>query len=154
MKKIIVGVAAVSILALLFAVDSYAQMGPGFKWHGSGGWGMGTPYQRQYDPAKVETINGTVEAVEMVTPMKGMYKAVALMVKTGSETIAVHLGPEWYIGRLDVKILKGDTVEVKGSRISFAGKPAIIAAEIKKGDTVLVLRNEAGIPVWAGWRRQ
>jgi len=83
-----------------------------------------------------------------------MYKAVALMVKTGSETIAVHLGPEWYIGRLDVKILKGDTVEVKGSRVSFAGKPAMIAAEIKKDDIVLVLRNEAGVPVWAGWRRQ
>jgi len=154
MKRLSLVIGVVSVLALLFAVDSFAQMGQGYKWHGSGGWGMETPYQRQYDPAKVETIKGTVEAVEMVTPMKGMYKAVALMVKTGSETIAVHLGPEWYIGRLDVKILKGDTVEVKGSRVSFAGKPAMIAAEIKKDDIVLVLRNEAGVPVWAGWRRQ
>lgn len=154
MKKIIVGLAAVSVIALLFAADSFAQMGPGFKWRGSEGWGMGTPYQRMYDPAKVETITGTVESVEMVTPMKGMYKAVGLIVKTGSETITVHLGPEWYIARLDMKIQKGDAVEVKGSRVSFAGKPAIIAAEIKKGDNVLVLRNEVGVPVWAGWRRQ
>jgi hypothetical protein len=43
--------------------------------------GMGTPYQRMYDPAKVETIMGTVEAVETVAPMKGMHRAVSLMVK-------------------------------------------------------------------------
>jgi len=86
-------------------------------------------------------------------PMKGMYAAVTLAVKTDKETIAVHLGPEWYIGRLDAKIAKGDTVEVRGSRVTFDDKPAIIAAEVKKGDNVLALRDSAGIPVWSGWRR-
>jgi len=37
--------------------------------------------------------------------------------------------------------------------IYFAGKPAIIAGEIKKGGNVLVLRDDNGVPVWAGWRR-
>jgi hypothetical protein len=64
-----------------------------------------------------------------------------------------RFGPEWYIERQDVKLEKGDKIEVKGSRIIFNGKPAIVAAELKKGDSVLVLRDSAGVPAWAGWRR-
>jgi len=154
MAMITAGVTMFSLIALIVTVDASAQRGPCFRWQGSGGWGMGSPYQRMYEPAKLETIKGRVEAVEMITPLRGMHNAVALMVKTDKESLAVHLGPEWYIARLDTKIEKGDKVEVKGMRATFDGKPAIIAAEIKKGDDVLSLRNEAGIPAWAGWRRR
>jgi hypothetical protein len=155
MKRLTVVATAVTVIAILFTANSFAQMGQGYTWRGSGGWGMGTPYQRMYDPAKVETIKGTVEAVETVAPMKGMHRAVSLMVKTDKETMPVHLGPEWYIERLDTKIQKGEVIEVRGSRISFNGKPIIIAAEIKKdkGEHIIVLRDDAGIPVWAGWRK-
>ncbi len=122
-------------------------------WQGSGGWGMGSQYNRMYNTATVETVSGTIESVDKVTPMKGMNYGVHVMVKTDKETIPVHLGPGWYIERLDTKLEKGDKVEVKGSRVTIAGKPAIIAAEVKKGDNTLVLRDSAGIPVWAGWRR-
>lgn len=44
-------------------------------------------------------------------------------------------------------------VEVKGSRITFDGKPVVIAAEVKKGQDVLHFRDENGVPVWSGWRR-
>jgi hypothetical protein len=152
MKKSVFVIVMVSILFLGLAAESFAQRGP-MNWRGSGGWGPGTPYNRMYDAAKVETVSGTVESIGTVTPMKGMYPAVQLILKTDKETIPVHLGPEWYISRLDTKIAKGDTIEVKGSRVSFADKPAIIAAEIKKGDSLLVLRDSSGIPVWAGWRR-
>jgi hypothetical protein len=156
MKKSTAVAVAISVIAILFTANSYAQMGMGYKWQGSGGWGMGTPYQRMYDPAKVETIKGTVDAVETVVPMKGMHKAVSIMVKTDKETIPVHLGPEWYIERLDTKILKGDAIEVRGSRVIFDGKPILIAAEIKKdkSEHIIVLRDDAGIPVWAGWKRK
>jgi len=33
------------------------------------------------------------------------------------------------------------------------GQPAVIAAEVKKGDIVLKLRDDNGIPVWSGWRK-
>ena len=62
----------------------------------------------------------------------------------------MHLGPVWYIERLDIKIKKGDKVGVKGSRVMMRDKPTIIAAEVKKGDEVLILRDEDGIPVWSG----
>jgi len=152
MKKLFIFITVISIITLGLTANSFAQKGA-FKWRGSGGWGPGTPYNRMYDPAKVETVSGKVEAVTQIVPMKGMYAAAAVVLKTDKETIPVHLGPEWYIGRLDTKIIKGDTIEVKGARTTFNGKPAIIAGEIKKGDSVLVLRDASGIPIWSGWRR-
>lgn len=47
-----------------------------------------------------------------------------------------------------------DRIEVKGSRITSAEKPAIIAAEMKKGNEILTLRDENGFPIRAGWRRR
>ncbi len=146
----------VTILLLIFATSlAFAQRERGERgWQGSGGWGMGTQYQRVYNPATVETISGTVESVEKIAPLKGMNYGIHISVKTDKETIAVHLGPEWYIARQDIKIEKGNVVEVKGSRVTIANKPAIIAAEVKKGDDILMLRDSAGIPAWAGWRRR
>ncbi|NWF91636.1 MAG: DNA-binding protein [Syntrophaceae bacterium] len=141
------------VVAFVVLVASVALAQPWKGWRGSGGWGMGNPYQRNYNPATVETISGVVESVNQVTPVKGMSPGIELIVKTDKETIPVHLGPAYYIERLDVKIEKGDKVEAKGSRATFSGKPAIIAGEIRKGDSVLKLRDDAGIPIWSGWRR-
>ncbi|MGC1454840.1 MAG: DNA-binding protein [Nitrospirota bacterium] len=145
-------VSVVVVVSLLFIVST-AFAGPWRGWRGSGGWGMGSQYQRMYNPATVETLSGTVESVDKVTPMKGMHTGVHVMLKTDKEMISVHLGPEWYVERQDVKIEKGDKIEVKGSRVTFADKPAIIAADVKKGDSTLVLRDSSGIPAWAGWRK-
>ncbi len=146
-------ITSVTFALLAFFVASVALAGPWNGWRGSGGWGTGSPYQRMYDPATVESVSGIVESVNKITPAKGMYSGIHLTLKTDKETIDVHLGPEWYIERQDVKIEKGDKVDVRGSRITFNGKPAIIAAELKKGDSTLILRDSAGIPAWAGWRR-
>ena len=148
-KNIISVIVAVSLLLTVSIVFA----GPWNGWRGSGGWGMGSQYNRMYNPATVETLSGAVETVDKVMPMKGMHSGVHVVLKTDKETISVQLGPEWYIERLDTKIQKGDKIEVKGSRVTFAGKPAIIAAEVKKGDSTLMLRDSAGIPAWAGWRR-
>jgi len=72
---------------------------------------MGSQYQRMYDPKTVETISGTIESIDKIIPMKGMYYGIHLLLKTDKETIPVHLGPGWYIERLDTKIGKGDRRE-------------------------------------------
>jgi len=146
---------SIGAIALLVATtDSFAQKGPGMMWRGSGGWGPGSPYNRMYDPKTVETVSGEVVSVSQITPNKGMGAGVHMTLNTGKETISVHLGPSWYLENQDVKVEAKDKVEVKGSKITFGGKPAIIAMEIKKGDEVLKLRDDAGFPVWAGWRRR
>ncbi len=154
MKKLGTCVAIVAALSLLLATQSGAQAGRGYRYGGSGGWGPGTQYGRVYDPKTVETISGEVVGVHKITPMKGMSYGVHLTLKTDKETISVHLGPGWYIENQDVGIEPKDKIEIKGSRITFAAKPAIIAAEVKRGDQILKLREENGFPVWAGWRKR
>ena len=154
MKKLFDLVVLVSLAMSLASWSAFAQRGPGMMWRGSGGWGPGTQYNRMYDSKTVETISGEITVVDRITPLKGMSGGVHMSVKTDKETISVHLGPSFYIENQDVKLQAKDKVEVKGSRITFGGKPAIIAAEVKKGDEVLKLRDDAGFPVWIGWRRR
>jgi hypothetical protein len=151
-QKFAVLITMIFVFAFVFATESFAQGGMNRK--GSGGWGTGTQYGRMYDPKTVETIVGVVVRVEKIIPTKGMSNGVHLIVKTDKETVSVHLGPAWYIDNQDIKIDPKDKIEVKGSRITFDGKPAIIAAEVKKGNEILELRNENGIPSWSGWKRR
>ena len=154
MRQFRLGLALATMSVLVGAVSSFAQPRQGMMWRGSGGWGPGSQYNRMYDPKAVETISGEVTSIDRITPMKGMTGGVHMNVKTEKDTISVHLGPGWYLENQDVKIETKDRVEVKGARTTFAGKPAIIAAEVKKGDEVLKLRDDSGFPVWAGWRRR
>ena len=145
----------VSIIIILAAVsvasESVAQgMGAGRM----GGWGRRGVYQRLYNPDTVKTLSGEVEALEYFAPQEGMRQGVHLQLKTDGKTLLIHLGPRWFLDNQDVQIEKGDQIEVKGSLITYKDKPAIIAAEIEKGDDVLQLRDENGFPQWAGWRRR
>ncbi len=146
-------ISAIIIAVLVVPVTFTAFAAPGTWGRGSGGWGMGSSYQKMYNPATVETVTGEVISVDQVKPMKRMGAGIHIQLKNDNETISVHLGPAWYIERLDARIEKGDAIEVKGSRVTVGGKPAIIAAAVRKGDAILKLRDDSGIPVWAGWRR-
>lgn len=152
MKKPMPAIAALTVFGAFGANVALAQRG--IAWRGGGGWGPGTAYARLYNPKTVETISGEVVSADRITPMKGMYYGVHLMVKTNKETISVHLGPGWYIENQDVKLLPKDKIEVKGSRITYEGKPAILAATVTKGDEVMELRDANGFPTWSGWRRR
>jgi len=152
MKQTVAILTATTFLGLLITSHAIAQRGPGRR--GGGGWGPGAGYGRMYDPKTVETLKGEVVGVEQFTPQKGMSPGVHLQLQTDKEKISVHLGPAWYIDRQEVELAKGDRIEVKGSRVSFEGKPAVIAAEVRKGDETLTLRDSSGFPVWSGWRRR
>jgi hypothetical protein len=124
------------------------------NWKGSGGWGMENQYMSMFNPKTVETISGEVIRVGRIVPFKGMSRGVHLLLKTDKENISVHLGPAWFIENQDIKVEPGDRVEVKGSRITFRGKPIIITTELKKGDIILRLRDENGLPLWSGYRKR
>jgi len=104
--------------------------------------------QRDYDPKTVETIRGTVLSVEKTTPTKGRGYWVDLMLQTENGTIAVQLGPAWYIDNQTPRIEANNTMTVTGSRVTMDGRPAIVAADITKGNELLKLRDNNGIPVW------
>ena len=154
MKKANFLLAIAMLVVFAFVGLTSAQPRGGMMWRGSGGWGPGSQYNRMYDPKSLETISGEVTKVDRITPSQGMSGGIHMLVKTDKETVSVHLGPSWYLENQDVKIEPKDKVEVKGAKTTFAGKPAIIAAEVKKGDEVLKLRDDSGFPVWSGWRRR
>jgi hypothetical protein len=133
--------ALVLILALTMACGSENQ--------GGLGPGGGAGYDRMYDPKTVETVSGEVVSVDKIAD-RGRGYGLNLNLKTGKETILVYLGPGWFLEKQDLTFATKDQVEITGSQIAFQGKPAIIAAQVKKGDKRLKLRDPAGIPAWAG----
>jgi len=129
MRKIGIFTVVVFLMTFFLVAESFAQRG--MRWSGSRGWGPGNQYGRMYNPNTVETISGEVVRVDKITPLRGMSYGIHLIVKTEKEEISVHLGPGWFIENQDLKIEPKDKIEVKGSRITFQGNPAIIAAEVK-----------------------
>lgn len=106
----------------------------------------------RYDPATVETIEGTVRSVDLQPARYGSHTGVHLTVAVGDETVPVHLGPSWFLDNQDEQVDVGDEIVVVGSRVTLGGAPVVIAREVRRGDAVLVLRDDAGYPAWRGWR--
>lgn len=135
------------ICLLLATASAWAQptgSGPGMGGRGPGG-GMGMGRGMQYDPQTVETVSGEVTQVQQ---MPGRAAGVHLQVKTDKETITVILGTASYLEQQPVKVAVGDKVEIKGSRVQRPSRTLLIAAELKKGDQVLKLRDDQGNPLW------
>jgi hypothetical protein len=109
---------------------------------------------RRYDTKTVETVQGKVLSIEKTSPPGSRRHGIHLMLKTDKETIPVHLGPAWYVDKQTPRIEANDTITVTGSRITIDGKETIIAAQVKKGDEILKLRDENGVPAWSGAGRR
>lgn len=135
------------VIVLTINADVFAQQR-------NTGWGRNSNYGRLFNPKTVETLTGTVVAVERILLSENMSYGIHLKVKTNAETISVHLGPAWYIDNQDIQFVKGDKVTITGSRITFKKAPAIIATNATKNDLVLQLRDNNGYPTWSGWRRK
>jgi hypothetical protein len=105
-----------------------------------------------YDKSTEITVKGEVTDVSTQTGHHGM-SGVHITVKGDTGSIAVHLGPAAFLEEQHLVIAKGDIVEVVGSKVKMADGEAVLARTVKKGETVTVLRDENGMPKWAGMRR-
>jgi hypothetical protein len=152
MKRVgVLGV--VALVTGCIVIPSLARADGWEGWRGSGGWGADSPYNRCYNPSSISSFSGEVTEITTTVPMPGMTDGVSLLLTMKAVSIPVQLGPAWYIEHLDARIELGDRIQVMGAKAFAEGLPAVIAAEVRKGDSVLVLRDAVGIPVWAGWRR-
>jgi hypothetical protein len=145
MKKVITNIVLLLLLGpLLTTVWAQKRGGKGMKKQ---------MYSRQYNVNSVETIEGEiVEVTYRPSKKKAATMGVHMTVKTKSETVPVHLGPVWYLNQQQ-ELNKGDNVTVTGSRITYDGSPALIAAKVIRNQMTLRLRDQNGFPVWRGWRR-
>lgn len=140
---------ATTVHSSLAANESWAEENK--VWRGEGE-GEPTPYALMYNLQTMESITGEVVSVEMITPLQVLSSGVRLLLQTETEMLPIHLGMGWFIENQDLNIAPRDTIEITGSRINFDDKPAIIAAEVRKDNAVLTLRDTSGFPVWTGWR--
>jgi hypothetical protein len=118
-----------------------------------GGPGMGPKdygHHRFFNPSTVETLTGQVIKVQR-GPMRqgGRGNFVRFTLQTSQGPLPVFLGPASYVDAQALKLAAGDTVQVKGSRLTGPkGHTAINAVEVVKGDQVLRLRDDQGNPLW------
>jgi hypothetical protein len=133
----------------LVAMPARAQRGtpPPAK---SGQPAMATP---AFDPKTVETVDGTVIAIDTLLPMSGMPgRGIHATLKSKTETLPVHIGPMMYLATQPVKLAVGNVVRVTGSRVIMSTVPTILAISIVRGKDTLALREANGIPRWRGMR--
>ncbi|MFZ5447381.1 MAG: hypothetical protein ACOZFS_01935 [Thermodesulfobacteriota bacterium] len=129
-----------SLLSLALATSSWGQAGPK-----TGGGPSGL-----YNPDTVVTVSGIVIAKTPPATQKGLPRLIYLTLKTETDKVTIFLGPDLYVDKLPVQVNNLDKIQVTGSKITWEGQPVILAAEIKKGDQVLKLREPDGTPFWSG----
>jgi len=117
------------------------------------GSGAGPGMGRTYDPDTVTTMRGTASAVAVMPARGGRMGGTHVTLQSDGQTMDVHLGPTWFLQREGVEVAKGDSIEVTGSVVDSDGNSFLIARELKKGQKVLKLRDEQGVPAWSGGRR-
>jgi len=154
-------ISALAVLAVAGGLIVAFAQGPGPDPSGENPGGprgprgpRGGPFERMYDTKMVETITGEVIAVEVAPSPRGPGGGMHLRLNAKKETVDVALGPERYLKDQSLQIKAGDNIEVRGSRVTIEENPVVIAAEVKRGDESLILRDDNGIPKWAGQGRE
>ena len=109
-------------------------------------------YEREFDPDHTDEISGTIEEVLYSGSENSPEQGLELLVHTGDELVTVHAGPVWYLDRQGKGFKPGESVTVKGSRITHKHEPVLVAQYIVRNGRKLFLRDEAGHPVWSAWR--
>jgi hypothetical protein len=106
-----------------------------------------------FDTKKVTLITGEiVEVAKVECHQNKDSKGVHLTLKTEDGNVKVHLGPSWFLDAQPATFASGDKIEIKGATMTVHGEKTFVAAKVKKGDGVLVLRDAEGNPYWSAWR--
>ena len=101
-----------------------------------------------YDQANQQTVRGwVVGEKDFQCPVSGTMGS-HITVKTETGTIEIHLAPASFMKQYEINIHKDDNVTVVGSRITFDGKPAMIAKSVAIGRETYNFRDPKGRPLW------
>lgn len=112
------------------------------------------PADRVYDPDTVTTLKGSVTAVAVLPARGGRSGGTHVTLASDGAVTDVHMGPTWFLDQEGLKLAKGDALEVTGSLVELEGKAYLVAREVRKAATLYRLRDERGMPAWAGGPRR
>jgi hypothetical protein len=93
-----------------------------------------------------EVVYGNVLSTEDLKPGPGNELGVQMTVNTEEGDLRILLGPRWYLPEHDLNLSHGEPVTIVGIRITWDGKPAIVADEIRQGSKKLVLHAPSNEP--------
>lgn len=144
MKRLLIVLTLAVPLILLTATPALAQQrgGPGQR------------ANRLFDPATIETATGVIASIDSMQSPRGPFVGLHLQLQTEETTLPVHLGPAWYLTDQSFVLQTGDSLAVRGSRVTMQDAPALIAVEVHRGDQSLRLRDDTGRPQWRTPRQQ
>ena len=114
----------------------------------------GAPNASTNAQSAVISIEGEIASVEKTASTNSANAGVHLRLKTNTGVLRVLLGPSWYLENQEMRLHVKDTIEITGLQVMWQAQPALIAARVKKGDDILVLRDDNGFPRWAGWQKR
>ena len=101
----------------------------------------------RYYVATVIDVDATVMDLRQVprnNPLSGLH----LTVKIESDTIDVFLGPVDFLKEFEITFVKGDKLEIIGSKVKFGGAHIVLARQVRRDETTLYLRDAKGKPHW------
>lgn len=101
-----------------------------------------------YKAGTPATITGTVTHFEKIQIPGISMQVELLMVQTDKGLVSVLLGPERSLDQFNMKLDKGQTVEVTGSLLTTGNHSMVIAAEINQNGNIVKLRDkDTGEPI-------
>jgi DNA/RNA endonuclease YhcR with UshA esterase domain len=103
----------------------------------------------KYDVKNEVKIKGVIDEVRQVP---GSFEGTYLVVKTESKTVVVRAAPADFLKEIETTFTKGEQVEVVGCKAPDTTEEEILAREITVGQNTTTLRDDKGVPVWAGWK--
>lgn len=106
--------------------------------------GRGGP---QYDRSTEIEWRGTVTEVEFHESPPG-FLGVHLQGTNDEGSMEIHAGPSSFLEAKQFAFRNGDAVVVVGSKVTWRGKPMLLARQIVRGEETLELRDEKGHPLW------
>lgn len=101
-----------------------------------------------YDVANQVKIQGVIESIQEVP---GEFEGVHLVVRTDKGPVLVQVAPADFLKEIGTSFKVGDQVQVLGAKALNASEEQVLAREITVGSSTVTLRDDTGIPVWAGW---
>ena len=112
-------------------------------------WEPNSKYNKNFDPGKVSTYEGTIQSVGTFYPEKDAAPGTRLKVRTNEgRNITIYAGPQTFAKQKDFRFKSGSNISVTGSRTNVKGKSVIMASEIRTEGKTLKLRDNQGIPQW------
>lgn len=112
-------------------------------------WGaQNNPDVPKYDVSHQQVFTGIVGQVkDYHCPVSGTV-GTHLAVKEITETLEVHMAPATFLKQYGIVISPGEKVQITGVKVTFDGKPAVLARSVSVRNETFTFRDEKGRPLW------